>query len=78
VEDQGPGFTEDDMQKVFGKFQKLSAKPTRGESSTGLGLSIVKNLTELMGGKVNLHSEAGKGSRFVLVFNVKNKELHLH
>jgi signal transduction histidine kinase len=40
------------MLKLFGKFQKLSARPTGGESSTGLGLAIVKQLVELHGGKV--------------------------
>ena len=78
IEDQGPGFSEEDLSKVFGKFQKLSARPTKGESSTGLGLNIVKNLTELMGGKVNLYSQKGEGARFVLVFYVKTRELHLN
>jgi len=52
VEDEGPGFTEEDKEKLFGKFQQLSAKPTGGESSTGLGLSIVKKFTETMNGRV--------------------------
>ncbi len=44
--DDGPGFTEDDKKKLFGKFQKLSANPTGGETSTGLGLFIVKDIVE--------------------------------
>ncbi|MCS7014110.1 MAG: tetratricopeptide repeat protein [Chloroherpetonaceae bacterium] len=59
VKDEGQGLTEDDMRRVFGKFQRLSARPTGGESSTGLGLSIVKSLVELHGGKVWVES-AGK------------------
>ncbi|KER09297.1 MAG: hypothetical protein HY22_12635, partial [[Candidatus Thermochlorobacteriaceae] bacterium GBChlB] len=48
-----------------GKFQKLSATPTGGESSTGLGLSIVKQLVELHGGRVWAESEGkGKGATF--------------
>ena len=43
--------------KLFGKFERLSAKPTAGEPSTGLGLSIVKQLAELHGGKVWAESE---------------------
>jgi len=64
VEDEGPGFTEEDKEKLFGKFQQLSAKPTGGESSTGLGLSIVKKFTETMNGRVWCESEHGKGAKF--------------
>ena len=46
VLDEGPGLTEEDLGKVFGKMQRLSAKPTAGEHSTGLGLYIVKQLVE--------------------------------
>src|SRR5262245_12044150 len=42
LKDEGPGLSDDDMSRLFGRFQRLSAKPTAGESSTGLGLSIVK------------------------------------
>ena len=64
VSDQGPGFTEDDKKKMFGLFQRLSAKPTKGESSTGLGLYIVKNYTELNDGFIELDSVYGEGSTF--------------
>jgi len=65
VRDEGQGLTEEDMKKLFGKFQRLSARPTAGESSTGLGLSIVKQLVELHGGKVWAESEGkNKGSIF--------------
>lgn len=64
VDDQGPGFTEEDKKLAFKRFQKLSAKPTGNEASTGLGLSIVKKYVKDLGGKVWLESEAGKGSSF--------------
>jgi signal transduction histidine kinase len=65
IRDEGQGLTKDDMQKVFGRFQRLSARPTGGESSTGLGLSIVKKIVELHGGKVWAESEGkNKGSTF--------------
>lgn len=64
VRDQGPGLTEDDKGKLFGKFRKLSARPTGGESSTGLGLSIVKAIVELHGGKVGCDSVYGQGAYF--------------
>jgi signal transduction histidine kinase len=65
VKDQGLGLSTEDKQKVFGEYQKLSAKPTGSESSTGLGLSIVRRLVELMGGMVGVESYGkGKGSAF--------------
>jgi PAS domain S-box-containing protein len=64
VKDNGPGLTEDDKRKVFGKFQRLSASPTADESSSGLGLSIVKRIIELHHGEVGLESEEGKGAMF--------------
>jgi signal transduction histidine kinase len=67
--DEGPGLTEDDKKKVFRKFQRLSAKPTGGEQSTGLGLSIVKKYVEAMNGKVWCESEQGKGANFIVEFN---------
>jgi signal transduction histidine kinase len=68
VKDEGPGIKEEDQPKLFQKFQKLHAQPTGGESSTGLGLSIVKKYVEAMQGKVWCESEFGKGSRFIVEF----------
>ncbi len=66
VSDQGVGFTEEDKKMLFQKFARLSARPTGGESSTGLGLSITKKLVEHMSGKIWLESEAGNGASFFL------------
>lgn len=66
IQDQGPGIPEDDMPHLFQKFHRLSNKPTNGEDSTGLGLSIVKELTTLLGGKLDVHSKVGKGTTFTL------------
>jgi signal transduction histidine kinase len=68
IRDEGPGLTEDDKQKIFQKFQRLSARPTDGEHSTGLGLSIVKKYTELMNGRIWYESENSKGTSFYLEF----------
>ncbi|SNT38480.1 Signal transduction histidine kinase [Ekhidna lutea] len=68
VSDEGPGFSSEDKELIFRKFQRLSATPTAGESSSGLGLSIVNTLVKKLGGKIQLNSEEGKGSEFNLIF----------
>jgi len=66
VHDQGPGFSSTDKQRLFQKFTRLSARPTGGEHSSGLGLFIVKNLVEAMQAKIVCESELGQGAKFVL------------
>lgn len=66
VEDEGPGLTEEDKKGLFHQYRKLSARPTGGESSTGLGLSIAKQLVELHQGKIWAESQPGRGARFVV------------
>jgi signal transduction histidine kinase len=68
INDSGPGLTPEDQAKLFKKYQRLSAKPTGGEPSVGLGLSIVKKYVELMGGTVWCESETGKGATFIVEF----------
>ena len=64
VADEGPGLSEKDESKIFKKYQRLSAKPTKGETSIGLGLSIVKLFTERMGGQVSYDTKPGHGTTF--------------
>jgi signal transduction histidine kinase len=66
VRDQGPGLTSADIEQAFGPFTRLSAQPTGGEYSTGLGLSIVKQMVELHGGWVWIESEPGQGAVFLV------------
>jgi len=73
VSDEGQGFFQDEMAKLFQRFQRLSAKPTGGESSTGLGLSIAKQLVDLHGGAIWAHSDGkDKGAIFTIELPVKN------
>jgi PAS domain S-box-containing protein len=67
-EDQGKGLSEQDQQKLFKKFSRLSTKPTNGEHSTGLGLFIVKKLINVLGGEVLCSSRLNHGSIFTAVF----------
>jgi len=66
VSDQGPGLSPEDTSRLFGRFQRLSAKPTGGETSTGLGLSIVKRIVDLHGGTVTAETTGPSGATFVI------------
>lgn len=75
VQDNGPGLTAADKEKLFTKFGRLSAQPTGQESSTGLGLSIVKRLVEAMNGKVWCESEQGAGATFIVEFAAVEQQI---
>jgi two-component system sensor histidine kinase/response regulator len=66
IADQGPGFTSEDKTRMFRRFGRLSARPTGGEPSTGLGLSIVRKLTRAMDGDVTCQSVPGQGAVFTI------------
>lgn len=68
IRDEGAGLSKLDQQKLFGKFTRLTTKPTGGEHSTGLGLFIVKKLVDAMHGRVWCESELNEGSTFVVEF----------
>ncbi len=64
VQDEGPGFSENDKTRMFRRYGRLSARPTGGEPSTGLGLSIVKKLVLAMHGELACESTPGNGATF--------------
>lgn len=64
VSDDGPGLSDQDKGKLFKRFQKLSATPTGGEKSTGLGLYITKSLVEMHNGQIWVESKPGTGATF--------------
>jgi len=66
VRDEGPGLSAADQAQLFQPYGRLSAQPTAGESSTGLGLSIVKKLVDSMQGTLRCESTLGAGATFVL------------
>ena len=66
IQDEGPGFSEADTAHIFGFFQRLSAKPTGGEHSTGIGLAIVKKIIDLHGGVLQVNTELGSGTIFIV------------
>lgn len=65
VSDEGQGLTKDDLSNLFNEFQTLSAKPTGGEASSGLGLFVTKKLIQQIGGEIVAESDGtNKGSTF--------------
>ena len=64
VQDQGPGLTSQDRERLFQEFAKLSARPTGGESSTGLGLAISRRIVQAHSGQIGADSPPGEGATF--------------
>ena len=64
VQDEGPGIQPQDRQRLFQAFERLSARPTGGEHSTGLGLAITRRVIEAHRGQIGVDSEPGEGSTF--------------
>ena len=68
VRDEGPGLSKEDLGKMFKKFARLTPRPTAGETSTGLGLWIVKELVQSMQGTIRCESVLGQGTSFIVDF----------
>lgn len=69
VKDEGQGFSEADKANLYKPFVRLSATPTAGESSSGLGLTIVRKFVEVNDGTINLISKKNEGAEFIVEFN---------
>ncbi len=66
ISDNGVGMSKEDIARAFNKGAKLTARPTAGETSSGLGLWIVKNIVEGHGGRVSIESKLGAGTKFTI------------
>ncbi len=71
VEDSGIGIKKEDIDKLFNKFTRLDVEKNISIEGTGLGLAITKKLVDLMGGKIVVQSEYGKGSKFTIAIDQK-------
>ncbi|MDA8403198.1 MAG: response regulator [Desulfobacteraceae bacterium] len=67
VTDEGPGIPQEEQHLLFSEFHRLSVRPTGGETSTGLGLTIAKKIIEAHNGKIEFESREGRGSTFRLI-----------
>jgi CheY-like chemotaxis protein len=68
VEDSGIGIAPKDQERIFDRFQQLDGDTTRRYGGSGIGLALVSELAEAMGGRVEVESELGKGARFTVHF----------
>jgi signal transduction histidine kinase len=71
VEDHGVGIPKDDLPNVFDKFYRARTQQTRETPGSGLGLALVKHIVEAHGGRVEVASELGRGSRFSFVIPLR-------
>jgi len=70
VEDSGIGVKPEDLQKLFKPFSQIESPLSKQYEGTGLGLALVHKMVELLGGRIEVESEFGKGSRFTIVLPV--------
>ncbi|MGE9295245.1 MAG: hybrid sensor histidine kinase/response regulator [Puniceicoccales bacterium] len=77
VQDEGPGFQAEDYSRLFQRYERLSASPTAGEPSFGLGLSLVKDLMTAQGGNVELLSQPGESARFALTLPKSDAQIEV-
>jgi two-component system sensor histidine kinase/response regulator len=73
IQDEGPGLSDSDQQKLYSQFTRLTPKPTGDEHSTGLGLFIVKKVVEAMQGKIWCESILGEGATFIVEFPIASE-----
>ncbi|MDW3209347.1 MAG: ATP-binding protein [Reichenbachiella sp.] len=69
LRDEGPGLSQDDQNNMFKKFQTLTAKPTAGEDSSGIGLTIVHKYVNLLKANLSWESQLGEGTTFIVSFD---------
>jgi PAS domain S-box-containing protein len=74
IADTGVGIAPQDQAKIFEDFRQLDSSPARGYGGTGLGLAICRRLAVMLGGTIELHSDAGRGSTFTLVVPTRSRK----
>ena len=75
VQDQGPGLPPEELPHIFEPFYRTAEARRLGQSGVGLGLAIVRRIADVLGGRVDVSSEPGRGSRFVLHLPIATGEM---
>jgi signal transduction histidine kinase len=75
VTDTGPGIAPEHREQIFEKFRQLDSSVTREHSGTGLGLAITRELALMLGGRIRLESELGRGSSFIVEIPLESPEV---
>jgi signal transduction histidine kinase len=70
IKDNGPGIPKDKLQHIFERFYRIDTERTKDFMSTGLGLSIAKELVEAHGGRISVSSAEGDGTCFTIMLPV--------
>lgn len=73
-DDTGPGMPEDFLERLFEPFERARTDAVQKEEGTGLGMSITKNIIDLMNGSIHVESQTGKGSRFTVTLHFRLQE----
>ena len=73
VRDTGIGIKSDDINRLFTEFEQLDSGTARRFEGTGLGLALTKKIVEFQGGQINVESETGKGSVFIVILPVMTR-----
>lgn len=71
VSDTGIGIPDADRQKIFERFYQVDESTTRAYEGTGIGLALIKELVDLQGGRIQVESQAGKGSTFTVIIPIE-------
>jgi signal transduction histidine kinase len=71
VTDNGIGISKEEQSKLFRVFEQGDGSPTRKYGGTGLGLALSRRIVELMGGKIWIDSEPGKGAKFIFTCKIR-------
>ena len=72
VSDHGVGIPHDELKSIFDKFYRSRTQKTRETPGSGLGLTLVRHIAESHGGRIEVESEEGRGSKFTLLIPIKS------
>src|SRR6185312_13022042 len=73
IKDDGPGISTEDLPRIFDRFYRVDPSRNPHSGGLGLGLAIVKNIVELYHGQIQVQSQLGQGTQFVITWPIGNE-----